>query len=327
MFSKHFKDSFKVILNQLSPDLYLKFLKSRYSITNNMNIYIMDGYDSAGTFATMWDTPPKTYEKWVGEQTFNEEGVPLHAPDGSNLTSTVPIAQYGLCEYAYYIHTKGQKHLENAKRTAEWLVKHQGCNGGWYYEYDFLHPCSGTTIKAPWICAMGQGEGVGFLARMYHLTGNEEYKVIAENALIPLELPVERGGTRRVWHGCVFFEEYPTPVPSFTINGFMFCLIGVYDFYKLCGSNKAKILFDEGYSSLIKMLPYYDSENTTYYDLSHITCPPRKPQCAGKYDPLHVMLVQTLNIIKPNPVLRFYVEKWSWGLIKAKDLPSGGEQN
>lgn len=321
MFSKRFKDSFKLILNQLSPSMYLKFLKSRYSITNNMNVYLVKEYDPAGTFVTMWDSPPEYYKKWKSEQCFSADGVPLHAPDGSNQASAVPIVQYGLCEYGYYIHTKQMEHYDTAVQVADWLVKNQCENGGWLYEYDYHHPRVAETIKAPWICGMAQGEGAGFLARMYKLVGKGEYLHAAEKALCPLEVPVEAGGVRRQWGEYPFYEEYPTPTkPTLTINGFMFCLIGIHDYYALCGSMKAKQLFDEGFRTLIKILPLYDSENTSYYDLSHITNSPRDPQTAGKYDPLHVALVQTLNLIEPNDVLCYYAEKWSWGLIKQEEI-------
>lgn len=318
--NKHFKDSFKLILNQLSPKLYMKFLKSRYSITNNMNLYLIESYDPAGTYVTMWDEPPKYYKKWISEQCFDAEGMPMHAPDGSNQTSAVPIVQFGLCEYGYFLHTDKKKHYDNALRVADWLVKHQAENGGWIYEYDYYHPRVEETVKAPWICGMAQGEGAGFLARMFKLTGDEKYKKAAEKSLSPLECPVREGGVQRNWNGMVFYEEYPTPnKPTMTINGFMFCLVGISDYYQICGSEKAKKLFDEGYETLIHILPYYDSENTSYYDLSHLTNPPRAPHPAGKYDPLHVALCQTLNCIRPNKVLQFYAEKWSWGLVSVNN--------
>ena len=315
MLSEKFKDSFKLILNELSPKFYLKFLKSRYFITNNMNIYPIKEYHADGTFATMWDNPPDYYEKWRASQKYNDEGMPLHAPDGSNKASAVPIVQYGLCEYGYYIHNHKDEHLQRAIQTADWLVRHQAENGGWCYEYDFAHPRVGVTIKAPWICGMAQGEGVGFLARMYKLTGNETYRECAEKALQPMEMPVEDGGVLREWNGYKFYEEYPASIPTLTINGFMYCLVGLHDFYELCGSEKALRLFDEGYRTLIKILPLYDSENTSYYDLTHITNAPRKPQVAGKYDPLHVALLQIIDLMHPHDLLKFYAKKWSWGLL------------
>lgn len=322
MLSKKFKDTFKLCLNQISPSLYMEFLKTRYSVTNNMNMYLVESYDPAGTFTTMWDKPPKYYQKWLSEQHFDSEGMPMHAPDGSNKASAVPIVQFGLCEYGYFLHTKDEKHLENANKVADWLVRHQADNGGWLYEYDYYHPRVEETIKAPWICGMAQGEGVGFLARMYNLTKNPAYRAAAEKALEPLEITVEDGGVLRYWNGMPFYEEYPTPnKPTMTINGFMFCLVGISDYYRICGSKKAKRLFDKGYETLISILPYYDSENTSYYDLSHLTNIPRAPHPAGKYDPLHVTLCQTLNIINPHEVLRFYAEKWSWGLVKKDDMP------
>ena len=147
------------------------------------------------------------------------------------------------------------------------------------------------------------------------------YRDVAEKALEPLETTVEDGGVLRYWNGMPFYEEYPTPTrPTMTINGFMFCLVGLSDYYRICDSQKAKALFDAGYETLIKILPYYDSENTSYYDLSHLTNIPRAPHPAGKYDPLHVTLCQTLNIIRPHKVLRFYAEKWSWGLVKKENM-------
>ena len=321
MFTKKFKDTFKLCLNQISPKLYMEFLKTRYSVTNNMNMYLVADYQADGTFVTMWDKPPKYYKRWLSEQHFDSEGVPLHTPDGRNIASAVPVVQFGLCEYGYFLHTNIKEHLDNALRVADWLVKHQAENGGWLYEYDYYHPRVEETIRSPWICGMAQGEAVGFLARMYKYTGNAAYKDAAEKALEPLEVPVEQGGVRRFWNGLVFYEEYPTPTkPTMTINGFMFCLVGLSDYSRICGSEKAKKLFDEGYETLIRILPYYDSENTSYYDLSHLTNIPRAPHPAGKYDPLHVTLCQTLNCIRPNEVLRFYAEKWSWGIVKKSDM-------
>ena len=321
MLSKKFKDTFKLCLNQISPALYMKFLKTRYSVTNNMNMYLLKDYSADGSFTTMWDKPPKYYRKWLSKQYFDCDGMPMHAPDGSNKASAVPIVQFGLCEYGYFINTKEKEHYANAQKVADWLLKHQAANGGWLYEYDYYHPRVEETIKSPWICGMAQGEAVGFLARMYKITNNSDYCDAAEKALEPLEKTVEDGGVLRYWNGMPFYEEYPTPTkPTMTINGFMFCLVGLSDFYCICGSKKAKAMFDRGYDTLINILPYYDSENTSYYDLSHLTNIPRAPHPAGKYDPLHVTLCQTLNLIKPHEVLRFYAEKWSWGLVKKNDM-------
>ena len=43
MLSEKFKDSFKLILNELSPKFYLKFLKSRFFMKNNINKYTKKG--------------------------------------------------------------------------------------------------------------------------------------------------------------------------------------------------------------------------------------------------------------------------------------------
>ena len=58
MLSEKFKDSFKLILNELSPKFYLKFLKSRYFITNKMNSNPKKEKQTEGTFATQGANTP-----------------------------------------------------------------------------------------------------------------------------------------------------------------------------------------------------------------------------------------------------------------------------
>ena len=47
-----------------------------------------------------------------------------------------------------------------------------------------------------------------------------------------------------------FYEEYPTTKGNYTLNGFMFTLVGLYDYYKVTGNELAKELYDDGIETL-----------------------------------------------------------------------------
>lgn len=69
----------------------------------------------------------------------------------------------------------------------------------------------------------------------------------------------------------IWFEEYPANPPSYTLNGYMFALIGLYDWWKVTDNEKAEELFKKGLLSLVKILPYYDFGVQSSYNLIYVT--------------------------------------------------------
>ncbi len=90
--------------------------------------------------------------------------------------------------------------------------------------------------------------------------------------------------------GYTILEEYPCTPPTYTLNGYMFTLIGLYDWSQTGaeGADRAKELFDEGIRTLEKILPYYDLDGFTCYDLSHITWGREEPHISAPYHRVHV---------------------------------------
>jgi hypothetical protein len=71
--------------------------------------------------------------------------------------------------------------------------------------------------------------------------------------------PVELGGVRRIFYDKYdFYEEYPTAPASFVLNGFIFCLIGIYDGWQLSKDDRYFNAYKSGVNSLSHMLPFYD---------------------------------------------------------------------
>src|SRR5690606_23362682 len=107
----------------------------------------------------------------------------------------------------------------------------------------------------------------------------------------------------------IFFLEYQTEPDVYTLNGFMFTLLGLYDWTTLTNSKLARSLFEEGIRTLEKILPYYDLGTITSYDLSYIThvrpdfVVPIEPHVVPRYHAVHISQLQALNSVHPSEVL------------------------
>jgi hypothetical protein len=216
------------------------------------------------------------------------QGIPMLNVDGTFIYSPVNVAEYGLQEYSYFINTGNQRRLANAIGAADWLVQHQDpANGTWYYNVDFAVGAMGATLTSPWSSAMAQGLAMSLLTRVCSQTGNAAYLTAATAALAPLEIDVDQGGLAADFYGHTYFEEYPTTPPSFTLNGFLFTLLGLYDLSQQAPASEAAPLFRTGLETVKFALPYYATGGISAYHLGHLTNPPRPVHADLYYHYLH----------------------------------------
>lgn len=281
-----------------------------YRVVNDLTVYprLVTPYDPAGTYVTMFAKPPRQYEKTLQVRTFDEAGIPLYQGKYYNL---VQIAQYGLTEFGYYKSTGGPVHLERAKAVTRWLLDHQEADTGyWRNRFNYLHAASGYTLQN-WACAMGQGQAASLLTRMWRLEGDEQYLDAAQKAFRMFDVPVSEGGLLARFDGHMVYEEYPTDPPSFTLNGMIFATFGLYDYLQVREDERVRRLFDEAVRTIDYMLPLYDDDVSSCYDLCHLTAR-RVPKVHGnKYHILHIALLQNLESVAPSPTLEYYIRKWA----------------
>src|SRR5260370_9661573 len=98
---------------------------------------------------------------------------------------------------------------------------------------------------------MAQGVAISVLTRAYRITEDSDYLQSATRALLPFTKNVDDGGVRRGFSLASgtsaagnFYEEYPTrSYSAFTLNGFMFALIGLYDLSQIPNQD-AGLLFE-----------------------------------------------------------------------------------
>lgn len=170
---------------------------------------------------------------------------------------------------------------------------------------------------------MAQGQALSAYARAYEVTKDKKYLLKGNRCLAFLLKPIDKGGTLanlKDIHPSLtnyyIFEEYPVDPSSLTLNGFLFTLLGLYDWWKitLTANKKHALLaekyFKEGIKTTKKILKYYDIGGYTTYDLAHVVYG-MEPKIAGYYHAIHIYLLHALHSVTQEKVLDDYSKLWA----------------
>lgn len=200
-----------------------------------------------------------------------------------------------------------EKSRELFLNCADWLVDNAVLRDNYtVWEYNF--PWPDRNLTPPWISGMAQGLGIQVLVRAYNITGDQKYLKIGDSSLQSFFVEVkDRGVTYKDQEtGGYWYEEYPNPYDSKedrVLNGFIFALLGIHEYYERTGDEDAKYLFDKGIIELKNHLSDYDTGEWTYYD--HIG-----NNANIGYHHTHVTQLAQLYEITHDPILEQYHQKW-----------------
>jgi hypothetical protein len=219
------------------------------------------------------------------------------------------IAQYGLGNWNRYLLTHDAKYLGEAKRQAEWLITNLEPNAKgfkvwkhkfpWHYKY---------SLPAGWYSAHSQGTGISLLARLYRETNDERYLKAARAAFPSLATDIGDGGVQYHDHERgTWLEEYLTPTPTHILNGYLWALWGVWDYWLLAKEPAARELFDACIRTLEKNLSRYDVGFWSRYDLSRQLLP---MVASPFYHSLHIVQLRVTHRISGSATFRTYAERW-----------------
>jgi len=214
------------------------------------------------------------FDKSIGEDfseyEFDEQGIPLvrFYRSAEWQHNPVTVCQYALANYNEYIKSGNHQFKTIFLKQLNWLLENyeSGPNDSIVWTYKFNS--SFYNLKMPWISGMAQGEALSVLLRAFQLTENSDYLSLADKIWNIFSVPVTSGGIRSTYpNGDVLIEEYPTQPCSCVLNGFIFALFGVYDYYKVTQKEQVFLLFNQCLKSLKNNLHKYDSSYWSYYDL------------------------------------------------------------
>jgi len=217
----------------------------------------------------------------------------------------VSITLYALGNFEMYLDTKDSNYRKSFLKQADWLVNNikirQKGFGVW--EHNFVLPY--YKFKMPWVHGMAQGLAISVLIRAYQLTSDKKYLNAAEKACKVFEVDIADGGVIFIDEkGNAWIEEYALLPPPHVLNGFIFALFGLYDFYRVTKDEDALKLFEMGTKTLEKNIEKYDTGYWSLYNLLD------KHPAAKSYHELHIKQLNVLYNLTKQEIFNEYATRW-----------------
>jgi heparosan-N-sulfate-glucuronate 5-epimerase len=189
---------------------------------------------------------------------------------------------------------------------ANWLIENSTTKNGFTvlpYNYNW----SIYNMVSPWRSGLTNGVSLQVFIKAHSLTNDQKYLDIAKRVLNSFYVEVSEGGvTYKFENKGWWFEEFAseTGYVSRVLNGHLFALLGIHDYFEYTQDPHAKYLFEQGMRALKNNLALYDSHvGPSYYDL-------RSRPTDRKYHAVHIDLLEKLFKITNDPLCRFYIDKW-----------------
>ncbi|SYZ72564.1 hypothetical protein TRIP_C20679 [Candidatus Zixiibacteriota bacterium] len=246
----------------------------------------------------------------------DSEGVAMFSLDDKLYYHPVVICNKVFAFLDVYHRSGDRRWLDLARRNADRLIKESMIfDDAVFYPYRFDYKVNQRDeglLKAPWFSGMAQGEALGVLTRLFLATGDSRYLEYARKTFKSLTRPA---GQSEPWvtfidsRGCFWIEEYPVWPPSMTLNGFIYGLYGVYDYYELTKDPAAEKMLKDSFSTIKNYIPTFRRPgHASFYGL-------RFGHYSFQYHPEHIRQLQMLGRMTGD---RFFFD---WADSLRKDLP------
>jgi hypothetical protein len=243
----------------------------------------------------------------------DERGIPLVRYGGlagdirEPQRNPVTVGHYAL-QYARRLSAGDTTATTFFWNCADWLVENATVHGHWAtLEYRFPFPQYHMTT--PWRSGMAQGRALEVLTIADSLTGDRKYLDMARRLLGAFMVDIEDGGVRDTTPGGGWwYEEFADQggMRSRVLNGMNFALFGINRYYQYTGmaDSTAKLALDKGLEALEELLPSFDRNGASWYDLAGLAA-------SDKYHGLHVRQLRQLDTITQTPLFAEYAERWA----------------
>lgn len=170
------------------------------------------------------------------------------------------------------------------------------------YPFDFVLHGRNETMHAPWYSAMAQGQALSCFARMYSKTEDKKYLCAADSVYNSLSSLYSKN--KKLWvtaitqDSLLWLEEYPDIPINKTLNGKIFAIFGIYDYYQITKREDVKQLLQASLTTIYKEVEKFRVPgDKSYYCLKH------KVQNAG-YHKVHIRILKELYDITGEPYFR-----------------------
>jgi hypothetical protein len=227
----------------------------------------------------------------------DEHGVRMRIADGRLVDYPGGQASWGMDNLNSYVVTGDEFYLRRAEAQADRLIEtslHVG--DAWFFPSRYArerHGQHGEPMTPPWFSCLGQGAGLALFCRFHEVTGDPRYSEAAHGVFRAF---LQAGPVKAPWltavdDGYLWFEEWPKPTLDHTLNGHIFAVLGVYEYWRVFGDERARALFCGSATTVRRYLPEF-----------------RRPGWASRYCLLH------------GNSSRHYHELHQWQLLKLHTL-------
>lgn len=199
----------------------------------------------------------------------DDRGLPVVRYDGKPEVQPTIIAQFGLINLNSWRLTGDRGFLDSAIRAGTellmvgelrpkstfWLVFH----------FDFaLHGNVNNTIRDPWYSAMTQGQALSLFVHLYRATGAQGWKIAGQRVFETfLQVAAYDSLPTDPWidfvdeRGYLWLEEYAggKVAPMMVLNGHIYAMFGLYDWWRLTGDETARRLIDGAAATVLHYVP------------------------------------------------------------------------
>jgi len=197
--------------------------------------------------------------------------VPIRHYDFGDYRNPVTVCNTAFAFYNNYLETGEEINKHGFLNNVDWLLDYHDEHYYLHYEFDWFHyPAS--HLNQEWISAMAQGEALAAVSMAYFLTREPKYLEAAKGFFKTLY-----SNTDSFW--CIgvdneeyyWLEEYPNNDFCHVLNGMLFALWGIWDYYVISSDDFALTLFKAGIKTIADNYPKWnvEGEDDSYYCLHY----------------------------------------------------------
>lgn len=220
------------------------------------------------------------------------------------------VAQYGLGLCARYLSTPNKDIEDKIRTQADWICKNTKIDskGIGRVEYYFSSGEYSQIENEGYISAIAQGQAISFLIRAGVILKQKRYYETADRIYESYNYTFSEGGIVNYdSQNRMYLEEALTEKISCILDGFIYAMFGVYDYYLFTRKENAKKIFDECCETVKERLPDFDLGFWSRAD-----CYLEKPKMPASafYHNVHVQQLKALYSITDNKIFSYYAERW-----------------
>ena len=207
----------------------------------------------------------------------DSNGIKLYEKFGKVYYHPVILSEHIIRFLDSYIRTESKEYLQYALTYSEKLIEiGTEYNGALFFPYNFeliLHDIPSEVLAASWYSGMAQGEALSAFVRLYNITKETKYLPIIEKIFKGFYSFRRESDPWFVYvdeNKYYWIEEYPMMDATHVLNGFIYAIFGLYDYYQLNKDELSRTLIDASLTTLFRHLTEYRVPGyKSYYCLKH----------------------------------------------------------